>query len=293
MPFDNQTIAGLRQAVRLSPENLPLRQALADALMGIGRYEEAEAEYRHALALTPGDARLKTSLAKSFFHQGKTSHAMVVIEELLKLSDPPPSAILLHARLLSRSGQFDSAARQYRRATDADPALVDDELAAQLGIGREEIQNGKSADYGHPLRVAYEEKPEPIERDVERPKATFADVGGMDSVKQDIRIKIIHPLEHAEIYAAYGKKAGGGILMYGPPGCGKTHLARATAGEIRANFIPVGVSDVLDMWVGSSERNLRALFEQARRNRPCVLFFDEVDALAASRSDMRAARVAT
>jgi SpoVK/Ycf46/Vps4 family AAA+-type ATPase len=75
--------------------------------------------------------------------------------------------------------------------------------------------------------------------------------------------------------------------MYGPPGCGKTHLARATAGEIKAGFIAVGISDVLDMWIGNSERNLHAIFDRARRVRPCVLFFDEVDALGASRHDMR------
>jgi transitional endoplasmic reticulum ATPase len=74
--------------------------------------------------------------------------------------------------------------------------------------------------------------------------------------------------------------------MYGPPGCGKTYLARATAGEIAAGFISIGISDVLDMWIGSSERNLHALFEQARANPPCVLFFDEVDALGGRRSDM-------
>jgi SpoVK/Ycf46/Vps4 family AAA+-type ATPase len=110
----------------------------------------------------------------------------------------------------------------------------------------------------------------------------------MEAVKDEIRMKIIHPLTHADLYKAYGKEIGGGILMYGPPGCGKTHLARATAGEIQANFIAVGINDVLEMWIGSSERNLHALFEQARRSKPCVLFFDEVDALAASRADMRA-----
>jgi SpoVK/Ycf46/Vps4 family AAA+-type ATPase len=109
----------------------------------------------------------------------------------------------------------------------------------------------------------------------------------MESVKEEIRLKIIHPLKHPELYQAYGKAIGGGILMYGPPGCGKTHLARATAGEIQAGFIAVGISDVLDMWIGNSERNLHELFEHARRNKPCVLFFDEVDALGASRADMR------
>ena len=109
----------------------------------------------------------------------------------------------------------------------------------------------------------------------------------MNSVKEDIRVKIIYPLQHADMYAAYGKKIGGGILMYGPPGCGKTLLARATAGEVNSTFISVGISDVLDMWIGSSEKNLHGLFEQARRHKPCVLFFDEVDALGASRADMR------
>src|SRR5207253_50493 len=115
----------------------------------------------------------------------------------------------------------------------------------------------------------------------------FKDVGGMDTLKDEIRMKIIHPLEHPELYQAYGKTVGGGILMYGPPGCGKTHLARATAGEVRAGFLAVGINDVLDMWIGQSERNLHELFERARANRPCVLFFDEVDALGASRSDLR------
>jgi len=75
--------------------------------------------------------------------------------------------------------------------------------------------------------------------------------------------------------------------MYGPPGCGKTYVARATAGEIKAGFLSVGINDVLDMWIGNSERNLHELFESARTHKPCVLFFDEVDALGAARSDMR------
>jgi transitional endoplasmic reticulum ATPase len=109
----------------------------------------------------------------------------------------------------------------------------------------------------------------------------------MEALKDEIRMKIIHPLSHPELYKAYGKTVGGGILLYGPPGCGKTHLARATAGEIKAGFLSIGINDVLDMWIGNSEKNLHELFEQARRNKPCVLFFDEVDALAASRTDMR------
>jgi SpoVK/Ycf46/Vps4 family AAA+-type ATPase len=108
----------------------------------------------------------------------------------------------------------------------------------------------------------------------------------MDAVKEEVRMKIILPLQQPELFKAYGKKIGGGILMYGPPGCGKTFLARATAGEVKAGFLAVGISDVLDMWIGQSEKNLHAVFEQARAHRPCVLFFDEVDALGANRTDM-------
>lgn len=83
-----------------------------------------------------------------------------------------------------------------------------------------------------------------------RPKTTFADVGGMDHVKQQVNLKIIQPPRQPELYKAYGKKVGGGVLMYGPPGCGKTHLARATAGEVQVDFLGVGIHDVLSMWMG-------------------------------------------
>ena len=126
-----------------------------------------------------------------------------------------------------------------------------------------------------------------LQSEIEKPKIKFSDVGGMEAMKEEIALKVIHPLNNPEIYKAFGKKIGGGILFYGPPGCGKTMLARATAGEINANFISVGINEVLDMWMGNSEKNLHNIFEAARVNAPCVLFFDEVDALGASRSDMR------
>jgi SpoVK/Ycf46/Vps4 family AAA+-type ATPase len=286
MSAENDAVAALREAVRISPNNLPLREHLAQTLLGLGRAEEAEQEFRHALGLSPDNAKLKTGLAKAFAQQGKTSEAIVVAESLAKNQDCPPQAHLLLARLLLKTGKPDEAERQYKKATAADPALTDLDLARQFAG-----DTSSDPQRQEPVRqsVTGDDAGEPttLDSDVERPRVAFKDVGGMDPVKDEIRMKIIHPLTHPELYAAYGKKIGGGILMYGPPGCGKTHLARATAGEIKAAFIAVGINDVLDMWVGSSERNLHELFEQARRNKPCVLFFDEVDALAASRADMR------
>jgi len=95
------------------------------------------------------------------------------------------------------------------------------------------------------------------------------------------------PLRNPEVRKMYGKKLKGGLLMYGPPGCGKTFLARAVAGEVRARFMNVGLSDVLDMYLGESERRLHELFETARRNAPTVIFFDEIDALGQKRSQQR------
>jgi transitional endoplasmic reticulum ATPase len=279
----------LRKAVQISPGNIPLRLHLGDMLLRSGRAEEAEKEYRAALALEPAHLGLKLGLANAFYQQGKKSHAMVVIEELLKLQDTPARAYILHARLLVAAGEVERAVRQYKRGVELDPLAKDLDFAARLGIRDEssepadpyaEVDDGK-------LRSSFTPPDKGARFEPERPKINFKDVGGMETVKEEIRMKIIHPLTHPELYKAYGKAIGGGILTYGPPGCGKTHLARATAGEIKASFMAVGINDVLDMWIGNSERNLHELFEQARRNKPCVLFFDEVDALAASRTDMR------
>ncbi len=276
-------VAGLRGALKISPGNVPLRQHLAETLMAAGRYDEAEKEYRGGLSLAPQNAELKLGLAQAFYRQGKNSHALVIVEDLLHSGQKSGRAYLLHARLLFQAGETENAVRAYRWAVEADNTVADLEFAHRLGIQADadsSVVEGK-------VRSSWTEESSPAEPEIERPKLKFRDVGGMEAVKEEIRMKIIHPLAHPELYRAYGKPIGGGILMYGPPGCGKTYLARATAGEIKSGFLAVGINDVLDMWIGNSERNLHSLFEQARRNRPCVLFFDEVDALGASRADMR------
>jgi SpoVK/Ycf46/Vps4 family AAA+-type ATPase len=123
--------------------------------------------------------------------------------------------------------------------------------------------------------------------DHERFKVTFADVGGMEALKEEIRLKIIYPLQHPDLYKAYGRKSGGGILLYGPPGCGKTLLLRATAGEIACNYLAVGLHEIFDPYYGSIERNVHQIFEIARANSPCVLVFDEFDSLAPDRRHLR------
>lgn len=116
---------------------------------------------------------------------------------------------------------------------------------------------------------------------------TLADVGGLEQVKAQLDRSFLAPIRNPDVASAFGKQASGGLLLWGPPGCGKTFLARATAGEMGARFYNVGLADVLDMWIGASERNLAYIFEVAREHAPCVLFFDEIDAIGQKRSHLR------
>ncbi|WGZ94782.1 MAG: ATP-binding protein [Candidatus Thiothrix putei] len=117
-----------------------------------------------------------------------------------------------------------------------------------------------------------------------REKTTrFSDVVGLNHIKQQIHKKIILPFHKPSLFQRFKKKVGGGVLLFGPPGCGKTLLARATAGECNASFYNIEISDVLDMYIGESEQKLHAIFEKARNDTPCVLFFDELEALAGKR----------
>jgi len=282
--LDERGIESLREALRVSPDNVPLRAHLAATLAATGRLEEAEREYREALTLAPDDLDIKGDLAAVNYQQGKSSQALVIVEDICRRPNAPAAAYLLHARLLLAEGDTPGAVAQYKLALEADPEIADNQLGRQLGIGsgfdEGEVHEGR-------VRQGWQRLEEPLDAEIERPRINFADVGGMEALKEEIALKILYPLRHPEMYQVYGKQMGGGILMYGPPGCGKTYLARATAGELGAGFLCVGISDVLDMWTGQSERNLSLLFEQARFNKPCVLFFDEVDALGGRRSDMR------
>ena len=278
-------INSLREALAFSPNNIKLRALIATKLFTLGQYEEAEAEYRAAMRLSPETPELQQGLAETFLAQGKDTYAVLLTENLVR-KDPSPEQLLLHARALRKTGKPDEAGDFYVQAIRENRLLATPELAAIFGMEKDENIFSLAVAGGDDDRES-ELPDDDSSLNAEKPKIRFADIGGMESVKESIRMKIIYPLQNKDMFAAYGKKTGGGVLFYGPPGCGKTLIARATAGEVRAHFVSVGLHDVLDMYTGNSEQNLHAIFENARRNAPCVLFFDEVDALAAKRSDMR------
>ena len=279
LAMKNSEIESLREALGVSPANVPLRLLLAGKLLQIGEIEESEAEYRKVLTFEKSSIAAKEGLIEVAFQKQRYSAVIVIAEELTAINKASERVQILFAKSLLRENSIADAQEIYEKLLKTNPSLNDEELDAQLRMPSFAPSKEEEEDF-------YEEENEGHFL-MEKPKINFSDVGGMDHLKEEIGLKIIKPLEHADLYAAYGKKIGGGILLYGPPGCGKTYLAKATAGEINANFINVGINDILDMWVGKSEGNMRRIFEVARRNTPCVLFFDEVDALGASRSDMK------
>jgi SpoVK/Ycf46/Vps4 family AAA+-type ATPase len=163
------------------------------------------------------------------------------------------------------------------------------ETARQRGVvegtGRlQQLVDGMIAERsGVRIKVGPETEVDPLSTEALKETTTFDQVGGMDEIKRVIHRMVILPLSRPELYEKYGRKSGGGVMLYGPPGCGKTLLARATAGECGLPFINVRIEDVMDPYLGVSERNLHAAFERARANGPCVLFLDELDALAFAR----------
>lgn len=193
------------------------------------------------------------------------------------------------------AGQLADAETRYRAAVASDPLLEDPEIEARIEAARAAAAPGMTsnvigfASAARGLRSAAREENDELggARRLFAETAApigFADVGGLDEVKKQISRRIVTPFKKPSLFAKYRRKAGGGVLLFGPPGCGKTLLARATAGECEARFVNVPVVDVVDKYIGEAERKLSAIFADARRDTPTVLFFDELEALAGSRS---------
>lgn len=267
----NIEIQNLIEAIKISPDNVPLKSMLLHKYMELHRLDEAYLEAQSILKLDPQHSSTKEHLVKIYFGKEKYSTAIIVAEELKEQNLANTASLLLLAKSYYKEGSINQANDLYQSLIKLNPLLADEELD---GAFRQVIDFEDLEDELNPSLM-------------EKPSLSFKDVGGMETVKKEIDLKIIKPLKNADLFAKYGKKVGGGILLYGPPGCGKTFLSKATAGEIDAHFISVGINEILDMWIGNSEKNLHDIFETARSLRPCVLFFDEIDALGANRTDLK------
>lgn len=159
------------------------------------------------------------------------------------------------------------------------------ELAKNLKEKRKEIREKISASRGADSVPGTEETDAAPEEWMveEKPGLRFDDIAGLEEVKEQIRLKMIYPFLHPEKAKKYKVRTGGGILLYGPPGTGKTMIAKAIAGELDATFFAIAPSEILNKWVGESEKNIRKLFDTARKSERAIIFLDEVEALTPPR----------
>jgi len=241
-----------------------------------------------AIEREPANVALRLHLVSTLAEDKQFVDAMEHIQIVLGQDPVNVDGLKLAADVAEKLGDLGKAA-SYRKLVDALSAPVEP-VRQPVGNSRDEwaeiidepvtgerhfIDEGVDGFAGNQDNLVV---------DVEYSDLRLSDVAGMEKVKRRLNLAFLSPLKNPEMMKLYGKSLRGGLLLYGAPGCGKTFIAKAVAGELGAKFISVGLSDVLDMWIGSSEKNIHSIFENARRNSPCVLFFDELDALGRKRS---------
>lgn len=288
--MNEQTFKLLEKALLAAPNDWETRAHLIGEYLATGQAQRAAQLLKAAPAIpdTEADALLKARVEL----ETDVSAAQMTLEGILARNKACAQAYLLFAKIYQKRGLRDEARKKYGAATVIDESLHDAGLEAWLGTNQASSPSEETVpepDEDGNLPVAVLAPPTAAVPDIinepELPRTTFDDVGGMAEVIERIRMNIIYPFKNPQIFLKFKKKPGGGILMYGPPGCGKTHIARATAGECGATFMTISITDILSKWFGESEQRLHQLFELARRRSPTVIFIDEIDAIGGSRSN--------
>ncbi len=274
MDDQHAVIASLRNAVAALPEDLALRMHLASLLLGAGHRDEAVAHLGAVLQADPGN--------------GQALGLLVSVQSAPPPPAPPPPAPSPPAAAPSAAAPPAAAPPAAAPAIPEPPEFNWAEAEAELRDvlppmfvtrdgGAEQAQAARPRDA----------TAETAAFDAEHTGLRLADVAGLADVKARLEAAFLAPMRNPELSKLYGKSLRGGLLLYGPPGCGKTFIARAVAGELGARFMAISFADVVDMYIGSSERNIKEIFDTARQNAPCVVFLDEIDAIGQKRSQLR------
>lgn len=256
-----------------------------------------------ALNASPNDEGLLLHLAQLLRGADQSEKGLAICQRLLALNPVHLEGLQLAAELAESSGKTTllsgyqtllNSLGAPQRGAEADSAPSQNTVIP-LASSRAEPEGDSSPKRvrGAALRLVSEGDSAESFVDVEETNIYLGDVAGMEDVKKRLRLSFLAPLNNPELMKAFGKNVRGGLLLYGPPGCGKTYIARALAGELGAKFISIGLSDILDMYIGESEKKLHSLFQAARQHAPSVLFIDEIDAIGQKRSQLKSSGLRT
>ena len=292
----NPLIDSLTAVVSDRPGDVPLRLHLAELLIADGRGADAVPHLGVVLASEPTNERAAALMRSALGVPEAPAQVAPTAEAMAAPAATPQPATPQPAPAPTAPAPQKSAPASGSGADEATPASSN--TPTQGGESQtfdwrsaEEQVGGPAPAFVNGAEPVYNEAPSAAEDvwDVETATSTLADVGGMQDVKDRLNMAFLAPLRNPELRRLYGKSLKGGLMLYGPPGCGKTYIARALAGEIGASFINVTLTDILDQFIGNSEANLHSLFVTARRHAPVVLFLDEIDAIGQKRSQSTSA----
>jgi len=298
----------IRRALKNSPDSVPLLLLYGQGCLEDWSLEEALATFQRVLERDSTNFEARLGLAHVLFLTGRASEAVVRLESLLTEQPRNARVHLMLARTHFAEGDIRDAKLAYRRACELDNSQRDTALERDLGIDKQRrnmgaakaeswaavssdeddehrgdsFSGGADEDFG-----VFDDEPAFSSEDFERPVGDLDSVVGLSKVKEVLRLKFVHPHRHPDLFRSYGMLSGGSVLLLGPPGCGKSALSRAIAAEAGARYLSVRPHQLLDMYIGNSEKNLNQVFELARANAPVVLFFDDVEAMASNRRENR------